>query len=537
MGCTDFGGICGRGVNGLDSSSGIGFELLLKRGDEVAQFGWHIGLGVAAHSRQHARVTAAHELQQSSFEAAHRAHGQIVEIPLRASKDHDHLLFNRHRAVQWLLEQFHQAIATVELSFGDGVEFGAKRSEGFQLAELGEVELQGTRDALHRLDLRCATHSGHRHTHVDGWANARLEQVVLQIDLAIGDGNHVGWNVGSHVAGLGLDHRQCSQRSGSTLVAELGGAFQQTAVEVEHVAGVRFATRWTTQQQRHLAVGLGLLGKVVIHDESVLAILHPVLANRATTVWGEILERCRVAGRGRDNDRVLHRAVLAQGLDSLGDSGTLLTNSDIDALHAQAALVDDRVDGDSCLARFAVADDQLTLTTTNRRHRIDGLDTGLQRLVNGFTPHDARRLNLDTALDRTDEVALAINRHAERVDDTAEQCVANGNRQDAPRGLDRLTFFNRIGVAKDDRANRIFVEVEGQAHRTIGEFEQLVHAAVGKSRHAGDSVANFSHATNGARLERGLETVKILLERCRNVAGAQGELCHVVSVSYGSVWP
>ena len=44
-----------------------------------------------------------------------------------------------------------------------------------------------------------------------------------------------------------------------SLIGEFGGAFEQTAVEVEHVARVRLTTRRAPQQQRDLAIGHGLL--------------------------------------------------------------------------------------------------------------------------------------------------------------------------------------------------------------------------------------------------------------------------------------
>ena len=44
-------------------------------------------------------------------------------------------------------------------------------------------------------------------------------------------------------------------------------------------------------------------------------------------------------------------------------------------------LVDDRVDRDRGLAGLPVTDDQLALATADRRHRVDRLDAGLQRLL------------------------------------------------------------------------------------------------------------------------------------------------------------
>ena len=138
-------------------------------------------------------------------------------------------------------------------------------------------------------------------------------------------------------------------------------------------------------------------------------------------------------GRSGHDDGVLQGAVLAQRLDGLGDGGALLTDGDVDALHAEATLVDDGVDGDRGLAGLAVADDQLALATTDGGHRVDRLDAGLQRLVHGLAAHDAGRLDLDTAVDAADDVALAVDRLAERVDHAAE----HARRRPAPRGCGR----------------------------------------------------------------------------------------------------
>ena len=84
-----------------------------------------------------------------------------------------------------------------------------------------------------------------------------------------------------------------------TLVGELGRPLEQPAVQVEDVARVGLAARRAAQQQRQLAVGLGLLGEVVVDDQGVLAVLHPVLAHGAAGVGGEVLERGRLRRRAR----------------------------------------------------------------------------------------------------------------------------------------------------------------------------------------------------------------------------------------------
>jgi len=50
--------------------------------------------------------------------------------------------------------------------------------------------------------------------------------VGVEVDLAVGDRDDVGRDVGRHVAGLRLDDREGGERTSAELVAELGGALQ-----------------------------------------------------------------------------------------------------------------------------------------------------------------------------------------------------------------------------------------------------------------------------------------------------------------------
>jgi hypothetical protein len=232
------------------------------------------------------------------------------------------------------------------------------------------------------------------------------------------------------------------------------------------------------------------------------------------------------AGRGGHDDGVLERTVLAQGLDGLGDRRALLADGDVDALHAEAALVDDRVDGDGGLAGLAVADDQLALATADRGHRVDRLDAGLQRLVHGLATHDAGRLDLDAAVDATEMSPLPSIGWPSALTTRPSIAVADRHREDAAGGLDRLALFDRVGVAEHHGADRLLVEVEREADAAVFELEQLVDGAVGQAADAGDAVADLRDAADGAGLDRGGEALEVLLQRRGDVAGAQREFCH-----------
>ena len=83
---------------------------------------------------------------------------------------------------------------------------------------------------------------------------------------------------------------------------------------------------------------------------------------------------------------VLHGISTSQTLDDLSDGGPLLSDSDVDAVQllllvfavVETLLVDDCIDGDCGFAGLTIADDQLTLATTNGHKRIDGLDASLK---------------------------------------------------------------------------------------------------------------------------------------------------------------
>jgi hypothetical protein len=99
--------------------------------------------------------------------------------------------------------------------------------------------------------------------------------------------------------------------------------------------------------------------------------------------------------RRGDDDGVAHRVELFERANHLRDGRLLLPDRVIDADHAFAALIDDRVDGDGGLARLTVADDQLALAAADRHHAVDRLQPGLQRLLHRLPIDDAGREALD----------------------------------------------------------------------------------------------------------------------------------------------
>ena len=460
-------------------------------------------------------------------------------MPLGAEEDRDDLLLDGQRRVLRLLEQLDQTCAALELGLGGLVEVGGEGREGLQLAVLGQVQAETSCHLFHRLDLGGATDAGHRHTDVDGRTHALVEQVGLQEHLAVGDRDDVGGDVGRDVVGLGLDDRQTGHRTATEFVGQLRATLQQTGVQIEDVTRVGLAARRAAQQQRDGAVGLGLLGQVVEHDQHVLAVVHPLLRDGRTGVRGQPLEAGGVRGGRGDDGGVLHGAALLQSATHGGDGGALLTDRDVDAADLLVrvtgqpglTLVEDGVHADGGLAGLAVADDQLTLTPADRGHGVDGLDAGLQRLVDALALHHRRGLKFERAGAGGGDLAATVDRFTERVDHATEERVADRHREHLTGALDLLALLDLLEVAEDDGADAVLVEVERHSQHATGELQQLLGHHRRQALDVGDTVAGVDDGADLLATGAGLEARDIARDGAFDVVSGDCQLCHGFSSS------
>ncbi len=422
------------------------------------------------------------------LERLDRVDAEVVEEAAHAREDRADLERHVERLVLRLLQDLDEALPAVELRARRLVELGAELRECRELPVLREVEPERTGERAHRADLRRAADAGHGDPDVDRRAHARVEEVRLQEDLAVGDRDDVRRDVGRDVARLRLDDRERGQRAAAVLLRELRRALEKARVEIEDVPRIRLAARRAAQEERDLAVRRRLLREVVVDDERVAAVVEEVLAHRTAGVRREVLERRRLRGRRGDDDRVLHRPVLLERLDDLRDRGVLLPDRDVDADDAVALLVDDRVERERGLPRLAVPDDQLALSAADRDHRVDRLDAGLHRLLDRLTSDDAGRDPLDRIELFRGDRPLAVERDAERVHDAADELLADGHRDDAARPLDGVALVDLRRLAHQDAADVVLLEVEGETVDLVRELEELARHHLLEAPDARDAV-------------------------------------------------
>src|SRR5882724_5504321 len=299
-------------------------------------------------------------------------------------------------------------------------------------------------------------------------------------------------------------------------------------MQIEHVAGIGFAARRAAQQQRHLAIGHRLFRQIVVDDDGMHAIVAEVFAHGAAGERRDVLHRRRVGSGGGDDDRIFQRALLFQHLDELRDRRALLADRDVDAieldllvgLRVERLLVENGVERDRGLAGLAVADDQFALATADRDQGIDRLQPGRHRLVHRFARNDAGRLDVDphplVGLDR----ALAVDRITERIDDAAEQALADGGVDDGAGALDGLAFLDLAIGAEDHDADIVGFQIQRHAAGAVLELDHLAGLDVVEAVDAGDAVADGQHLSDFGNLSLLAEILDLVFQDRGNFRGA-----------------
>jgi len=406
---------------------------------------------------------------------------ELVEEATDTGVQDANLLFSRDGHVLVLLEQFSELLTSVEELLGSGIKIGTELGESGDLSVLGELELHGTGNLLHGLDLGGGTDTGHGETDVNGRSDTLVEKFSLQEDLAISNGNNVGGNVGRHITSLGLNDGQGSQGTVTVHLVHLGGTLEQTRMQVEHITGVSLTTWGSSQEEGHLTVGNSLLGQIVVDDKTVHTVVTEVLANSTTGVRGQELQGSSIGGGSGNNDSVLKGITLFKESDDVGDSGSLLTDGNVDTVEGLSLvtgvmggfLVKDGVNSDGGLASLSVANNELTLSTTNGNKRVDGLEAGLHGLVHRLTGDNTGGFELNSLALVAEDRALTVNRFTERIDDTAKHAGANWHIDDGTSAPHNISFLNFSIVAENDDTDVVSFEVKSHTLDTGVELNHF----------------------------------------------------------------
>ena len=144
-------------------------------------------------------------------------------------------------------------------------------------------------------------------------------------------------------------------------------------MEVEDISWVSLSSWRSSKQERHLSVGNGLLGQIVVDDQGVLSVVSEPFTHGTSSEWSQELKGSGVRGGSGDNDGVLQGVVLLEGLDELSNSGSLKTDGDVDTVKllllvgtvVDLLLVKNGINGDGGFTGLSITNDKLSLSSTD----------------------------------------------------------------------------------------------------------------------------------------------------------------------------
>ena len=120
----------------------------------------------------------------------------VVEVTVGAGVNADDLLSHAHGLILWLFQQLDHPVTAIEFRLRGWVQVSTQLCESFQSSESCQLETQSTGDFF--IALVWASPPT-RETLIPGFmggTDAREEQVRLNVNLAVCDRNHVGWDIG-----------------------------------------------------------------------------------------------------------------------------------------------------------------------------------------------------------------------------------------------------------------------------------------------------------------------------------------------------
>ena len=140
-----------------------------------------------------------------------------------------------------------------------------------------------------------------------------------------------------------------------------------------------------------------------------------------------------IGGGSSDDDSVFHGIKISEGLDNVGNGGSLLSNSDVDAekllnviiIIMTLLLVNNGINSDSGLTGLSITNDELSLSSTNWYKGIDGFESGLHWLVDGFSWDNTWGLELNSLSGIGFDWSFTIDWVTEGINDSTKHTISN----------------------------------------------------------------------------------------------------------------
>ncbi len=153
-------------------------------------------------------------------------------------------------------------------------------------------------------------------------------------------------------------------------------------------------------------------------------------------------------------------------------------------------------------------------------------EAGLNGLGHQIAIDDVGCRPLDRFQPIRDDGSLAVERTAERIDDTTEQCRSHRHAHDIARAAHGIAGLDRVYIVKQYAADPVALEHLGEAELSLVETQQLVEPDGGQSGNERDAVPDLLHPADLLRFAVRATWRQALREpaRARRPRGCQDRL-------------
>ena len=188
--------------------------------------------------------------------------------------------------------------------------------------------------------------------------------------------------------------------------------------------------------------------------------------------------------------------MILEHLNYLCDSGCLLSYRHIDTDTIFSLLVDDDICCDRSLSCLAIAYDKLTLTSSDREHRIDRKNTRLKRHGNRLAVYDARRIIFYRAIVISLDISLSVYRLSKGVYYPAYELFSNRNTGALAGSGHLCTLGNARVTSEKDDTHLICTDILYHSLDSVFEDNDLTVHRLVNTKNRGDTVTYRDDGSN-----------------------------------------
>jgi hypothetical protein len=285
---------------------------------------------------------------------------------------------------------------------GIGIEEGIERGETQEIRGVKKSDIGGTKegervletrgDELDELALGRGTNTRDRETRVKRGTQRREEERTREIELTVGDADDISGDKISDIGVDGFDDREAGNgaRERAKRTSKEGRALKQGGMNIKDSGRICISRRNDTENEINLTIAFSVLREIIEADKTMETTIGETFSDGDADGGHKEGEKRGRRGMSSDNEG---EVVEEEKGDELGELREVETDANVEREETfrteaiKRAKIGNRegmkegAEKDGGLACVTIAENELTLTTADRKERVDDTNARDERLV------------------------------------------------------------------------------------------------------------------------------------------------------------